>query len=1342
MPIVQRFFHQDMPDDGPVVGEAQPLTNYIDKRVVVILGNPGIGKTTELEQAAAQEANAGFCTVSQFLTDPIELFQGKTIYLDALDEHRAELRQGVSIINGIRGRLRGLGSPKVRISCRSEEWQQGSDLKSLSDVTGGEPVYILKMQPLGEEDIRAIAAEDITDVDTFLAGAQERDLGELLGNPETLKLYLKVYQNGGGWPETRAKLMEQSTKLLISEENEQHNRARGDAISDKRLMHAAEDLSAILLFGDKEGVALSKAARSEIYILLQELPDIDLDATQVAVRRRLFSSDAPEQVHPEHKTTGDYLAAKALVRRILDKSLPLGRALSLLTGKDGGPLSHMRDVYAWMIALLPEQAEQLIKTDPFGAMIYGDAGQWSVATRRTALKLLSAYAANTDPWFRADAWYAPLLGGLVHPELIEDFRNILTDEPSPHVTNVVLSALEYGSLLPELGDDLLSFIRDSSRPQFDWVRDDALRVFTRVCPERIDERVTLLADVKAGVIPDDGHVLRAVLLGELYPVEVGLHEVVHYFSNANIVGTGTMDGFIRNELIEKTPDSDLPILANAILMNPNDVKKLGEFNRRKLNGALVRRLLESHGDVATPDQIYAWLGIYIDRHRTAYLDKEDADIIRAYFETHPKLYVGLFRHWLGQTVPDEKHNYRFHHTSFHYRTLLASPPFDFPQTLLTWAAEETDSDKAEFLFEEVVNMTMGGDLGAFSVSLDDLFDYVEAHPLFADTLERNRTTTVSDWQWEEARRNQNIRKGEEGVRAHNVEILSPRLEEVRTGKDLHNVDWGAQNWFGLTYAGRLEDEPIERIRRQSNYEIAEAITEGFEALLKTTTPRMPGEIVALDFNSQRALESFAVLAGADILAERSQEEFLALPGANLKAALAYHLVHSVGGEDRAWGEQIMSAHPGLAREVLAEIWRARLAGGAKQHLTGAYIGRTENISTPIILVEIPILLDENPALPPRILEDLLKAILHHGDAEVLRPLAPMALADRRVRGESRTYWLAVAALFSPGDYARSLDGRLRTSSRDVWAAHDIFTAGAGTLMNGQESVPQLQMSISILGKYFNNVPLFVGERTVRARDVEDAARSIRELIDTLAGLPTDEAAQAFGMLIADPALHEWHNHLRHGLAIQAKNLRDAQFERPSAQDVCTLLAGGAPANMKDFQGLAVDILDDIAAEVRGDNTNMWKSFWTHAGKGKLDRPEIENDSRDVLLRWIRPHLTPRGITSEPEGAAADLKQVDIRLTSAGTGTLPIEVKCDSNDELWTAMRDQLLERYTNDPNSGGYGIYLVIWHGKRGDGCKSPPKELGIDNPTTAMELQAALEAIKPDPRFVVRVIDVSKPHD
>ena len=877
MPTVQRFLYQQLPDVASRAGKPTPLSDYIDKRVVVILGSPGMGKTTELRQAAKQEADPAFCTVSQFLNDDVALYQGNTIFLDALDEHRAELHQGQTIINAIRGRLLSLGCPKVRISCRGEEWHQGSDVESLRPVASDEPVYILKMLPLVEEDIRAIASEKIEDVDTFLVGAKERQLDEVLGNPENLKLYLKVYKSTCSWPRTRTELMARSTELLVSEENERHERARGARISGEQLMRAAEDLSAILLFGDKEGAALNKPAGSDLYIPLQELPGIDLDAFDLVARRRLFSSDAPERVHPQHKTTGDYLAAKALVRRIQDRSLPLGRALSLVTGKDGAPLSHLRDVYAWLIALLPEHAERLVTADPFGALIYGDVAQWSVPVRRMALKHLSANAAKMDPWFRAGAWHIPLLGELTCPELIDDFRDILKHETSPHVTSVVLDTLEYGSPLPELGDDLLSFIRDPGRREHDWLRDDALRGFIRVCPERIDDRKNLLKEVKAGVVPDDDNLLRGVLLCDLYPVAVGPREVVHFFAAANVIGRGTMDWFIRRNLVDKTPEFDLPLLADAILSNPDAVRELHEFDRRKLNGKLVRRLLEVHGSAAAASQIYAWLGIYMDKYHTSHLDRKDADFIRDYFETHPELYMNLFRHWLEQAKPHEKHGYNFPFSDFFHRMLYAAPPRRFPEKLLKWVTEETDWEKAQFLFEKAADTIICGDLAAFSISFDDLFDYVEAHPAFTESFEGKRTSFVPDWKWQHARDKLKSRQKKNAKRATDIEILSPRLEALRTGRDLANLEWGAMNWLGLHISAENEKGPSERLQQQTNDQISEAFTRGFENLLKKDCPKTPSEIVKNYRKERRYFECFPVLAGVDIVAARSMEEFLALP---------------------------------------------------------------------------------------------------------------------------------------------------------------------------------------------------------------------------------------------------------------------------------------------------------------------------------------------------------------------------------------------------------------------------------------------------------------------------------
>ena len=124
------------------------------------------------------------------------------------------------------------------------------------------------------------------------------------------------------------------------------------------------------------------------------------------------------------------------------------------------------------------------------------------------------------------------------------------------------------------------------------------------------------------------------------------------------------------------------------------------------------------------------------------------------------------------------------------------------------------------------------------------------------------------------------------------------------------------------------------------------------------------------------------------------------------------------------------------------------------------------------------------------------------------------------------------------------DVRLICPLADVYRAGNL-TIGAGALLSGRQNIPQLGMSISVLGKYFNNEPVFIGEGRSGFRDKEDATRSIRGLIDTSAGLATEDATQAFETLISDPAVREWHDHLLHSQVIHSRNLQDAQFDRQS-----------------------------------------------------------------------------------------------------------------------------------------------------------------------------------------------------
>src|SRR5690606_29000647 len=117
-----------------------------------------------------------------------------------------------------------------------------------------------------------------------------------------------------------------------------------------------------------------------------------------------------------------------------------------------------------------------------------------------------------------------------------------------------------------------------------------------------------------------------------------------------------------------------------------------------------------------------------------------------------------------------------------------------------------------------------------------------------------------------------------------------------------------------------------------------------------------------------------------------------------------------------------------------------------------------------------------------------------------------------------------------------------------------------------------------------------------------------------------------------------------------------------------------------------------------------------------------------------------GITADPEADHSGNKRSDIRLNYRNQFMLPLEIKRDSNDGVWTAIHKQLIDQYTREPKTGGHGIYLVLWFGE--------PKKIaraldGGSRPQSPEELQMRLEALllpEQRSRIFIRVLDVSWP--
>ncbi|SMH61435.1 NACHT domain-containing protein [Azospirillum agricola] len=1309
--LVTRRLRQVLPASEDGQPREGVFADFLDNRLVVLLGEPGLGKTTELNRAATVEADAEVMPVGRFLSRPASAMQGRTLYLDGLDEHRARTGGGRSVMDHILGKLEELGSPKVRLSCRTADWYGGSDTRMLSQL-GREPV-VLELLPLRFEDAVVIAAARLDDAGAraFIAGARARNLDPWLLNPELLGLLLEAHVGDGGWPATRTALFESARAQLLTELNDEHAEVVGDSVSDPALSAAADWLSAVALLANRTGFALHPNQADAEFTAIHSLGS-DVPALSAAARRRPFSPVEGRRVVPRHRMIAEYMAARHLRDRMRAAGLPLGRVLALITGWDGGTLSDLRGVYAWLVALMPEHAEQLLSRDPLGAVLYGDAASWRVEAKHSAFRHLRTLA-DQDPWFRAQertpGWSgmgAPF-GGLSCPELVPDFRDALCETGKPHLLATVLDIVENGPPRPELGDDLLAVARNDGVS--DAFRSHAIDAFSRACPDRQDDLQALLDAVHDGTVADRRQDLRASLLRRLYPGLLTPDQLVGYLTGRrahDYVGHYSMD--LRRGIVRRTPRDQLVPLADALASRGAPRDRRAQFDHSGLVIGLLERILREVPEDATPERLYHWLAAGLDdRHQT--IRPPDAKRLQAHL-AEPAMIRAMFRTWLSETHD----NYWRGYWGFQERILNTPLPPGFSFDLVSWAREASGPEGATFLLDLAVR-TAGGRVGdGCEVTLDELSALPDERPDLEPALAAALTTRVHERHSEHIALSRRLRDAQQLHQAEGAAELAPHLEEIRSGAAFDTLDWAA----GFGSLTKPEGEKLNafrtRIAEDVGDEAAIAIMAGFRNIVLRDDLPSPNKLADTTVTDRRHFAVLPLLVGMEILATEGKEAVLGLPDRTLEAALCGSVIEDQYSEP--WIQWILAERAELASRSLAAFWRICLERSL-QCPPGLFGLKGQEPLGHVAGGMAVALLRDYPKAPVRAVDGLLNAALWHGDREALLDLAVHRLAGDDADDERLLLWSALAFHLAPDRFAADFEDRLSRWADMSWdVIAPVLLLALGSRAEGWSfSTQQAMVLIRSLAPRFDDVAYSV-ENGRRVRGESEFARLIRACIDHLAADPSTDAADFLAAWRDDPQRASWHDTFAHAAARQVRVRREALFQHADVEQLVAALDGGPPANAADLQALVVQHLEDIAEEIRTGSGDGWKTFWNTEVE-KHVRPKVENICRNALLGLLTPRLIRHGAVAKPEGYYAGSRRADIDVT-AGTLVLPVEIKLQMHDALWTAAEGQLQRLYTADPLAGGRGVYLVFWFGPTVD--LTSPRD-GSPPPASAGDLKTAL---------------------
>ena len=259
-------------------------------------------------------------------------------------------------------------------------------------------------------------------------------------------------------------------------------------------------------------------------------------------------------------------------------------------------------------------------------------------------------------------------------------------------------------------------------------------------------------------------------------------------------------------------------------------------------------------------------------------------------------------------------------------------------------------------------------------------------------------------------------KEHEVTRLENDRNLLPKLAAIRSGQDIESLERFAKAYLGMYLDIDNNIPPQDRIDILASPALAEAVQQGFEAVLNQAD--FPNEIQIADamMNEQPIAVGYILLAALDLLTDDPRYAISKLPAATVRTALCFHYAAKTELQDK-WFAQILAHRQDDVAQALMAFWQ-QLVTRDCDHLPGLYqiIGdqQYDAISRCVVL---PVLASLSHCRKG-VLRDLLHAALRVCDHAALATISDAALADWNRADPSRyVLWLTTAFLLQPAPYA-------------------------------------------------------------------------------------------------------------------------------------------------------------------------------------------------------------------------------------------------------------------------------------------------------------------------------------
>jgi Hypothetical protein (DUF2513) len=519
------------PESRFVRSSAVPLEAIVSHPVLILLGEPGMGKSTALRAEyervwaiSGKTDRISKVDLGLYRSDALldqRIFKSKRfrsrrgaqnfhVFFDGFDECFQSNPNLAGLLLEFLEDLRP-NTRSIRIACRTADWSM--ELESgLAKLWGENSVGVYQLAPLRRADVYREVVRRGLSPDEFLTQVAQLSAGPLASRPITLRFMLDSLGRGAGLPSRSTDLYYEGCRVLCDEWRERPRRVR--RLSAGERFAVASRMAAVVIFGDRPAIDIGprRGTTPEEDIRSDELLGgaeffgrekikVSPRAMKETLDTGLFRSVGRHRLGFSHQTYAEYLAAQYLV----DGKLPVTEILRLVLHEDGSAkvVPQLRGAAGWLASLLPEVCHAILEKDPESLLLAGDLLLAEEDRANLVRQILRSYDSGVLFNEHLIRGVGSRLGRarFKYPGLADDLRPYIRDSAKGvSVRRIAISIADLASQT-SLQHDIADVALNETEPHA--VRTMAAFALGRIGDEGTKARLKCLATDKSLEDPDD-----------------------------------------------------------------------------------------------------------------------------------------------------------------------------------------------------------------------------------------------------------------------------------------------------------------------------------------------------------------------------------------------------------------------------------------------------------------------------------------------------------------------------------------------------------------------------------------------------------------------------------------------------------------------------------------------------------------------------------------------------------------------------------------------------------------------------------------------------------------------